>query len=111
MRKSTPGFEEVLGRIDYRIRDVLSYVLRNSAKPVAYGRRHRKGQAISSAMAESAVNQVINARMCKRQQMRWTPRGAHLLAQVRCAVLNDDAAEKLRAYEAAKFLQRLQRAA
>jgi hypothetical protein len=59
--------------------------------------RHRKGQAISSAMAESAVNQVINARMCKRQQMRWTPRGAHLLAQVRCAVLNGDAAEKLRA--------------
>jgi hypothetical protein len=117
----TPGFEEVLGRIDYRIRDVLSYVLRNSAKPVAYGRRHRKGQAISSAMAESAVNQVINARMCKRQQMRWTPRGAHLLAQVRCAVLNGDAAEKLRAFEAAnayrvdpeveQFLERLQRAA
>ena len=33
--------------------------------------------------------------------MRWTPRGAHLLAQVRCAVLNGDAAEKLRAFEAA----------
>jgi hypothetical protein len=117
----TPGFEEVLGRIDYRIRDVLSYVLRNSAKPVAYGRRHRKRQAISSAMAESAVNQVINARMCKRQQMRWTPRGAHLLAQVRCAVLNGDAAEKLRAFEAAnayrvdpeveQFLERFQQAA
>ena len=72
-------------------------------------------------MTSSAVNQVINARMCKRQQMRWTPRGAHLLAQVRCAVLNGDAAEKLRAFEAAnayrmdpeveQFLERLQRAA
>jgi hypothetical protein len=72
-------------------------------------------------MAESAVNQVINARMCKRQQMRWTPRGAHLLAQVRCAVLNGDAAEKLGAFEAAtayrvypevqQFLERLRRAA
>jgi CHASE2 domain-containing sensor protein len=72
-------------------------------------------------MAESAVNQVINARMCKRQQMRWTPRGAHLLAQVRCAVLNGDTAEKLRAFEAAnayrvepeveQFLERLQRGA
>jgi CHASE2 domain-containing sensor protein len=72
-------------------------------------------------MAESAVNQVINARMCKRQQMRVTPRGAHLLAQVRCAVLNGDAAEKLRAFEAAnvyrvdlevqRFLERLRRAA
>jgi hypothetical protein len=56
----TPGFEEGLVRIDYRIRDVLSYVLRNSAKPVAYGRRHRKGQAISSAMAESAVKSCPN---------------------------------------------------
>ncbi len=72
-------------------------------------------------MAESAVNQVINARMCKRQQMRWTPRGAHLLAQVRCAMLNGDAAARLRAYEAAnvespspeagRFLGALQRAA
>ncbi len=39
----TPGFKEALERIDCRIRDVLSYVLRNSAKPVAYGRRYRKG--------------------------------------------------------------------
>ena len=72
-------------------------------------------------MAESAVNQVINARMCKRQQMRWTPRGAHCLAQVRCAVLTGDAAEKLNAYEAAnayqvdpeveQFLELLQQAA
>ena len=115
------GLKEALDRIDYRIRDVLSYVLRNSVKAVAYGRRYRKQQSISSAMAESAVNQVINARMCKRQQMRWAPRGAHLLAQVRCAVLNSDAAEKLKAYEAAnayqvdpeveQFLELLQQAA
>jgi hypothetical protein len=82
-----------------------SYVLRNSTKPVAYGRRHRDGQAISSAMAESAVNQVINARMCKLQQMRWTPRGAHFLAQVRCAILNGDAADMIKAYEAANTYQ------
>jgi hypothetical protein len=28
--------------------------------------------------------------MVKKQQMRWTPRGAHLLLQVRTRVLNDD---------------------
>jgi hypothetical protein len=96
----TPGFEKKLETIDFRIREVLAYVLRNSATPVNYGRRHRNGQSISSAMAESAVNQIINTRMCKRQQMRWTPRGAHFLLQVRCAILNGDAAEKLHAYEA-----------
>jgi hypothetical protein len=46
-------------------------------------------------MAESAVNQVLNHLMCKRQQMRCSPRGAHLLAQVRCAVINGDLSERL----------------
>ena len=42
-------------------------------------------------MAESAVNQVVSKRMVKKQQMRWTPRGAHLLLQVRTRI-NDDLA-------------------
>jgi len=33
-------------------------------------------------VVESAVNQVISKRMVKRQQMRWSPRGAHLLLQI-----------------------------
>jgi len=41
---------------------------------------------------ESAVNQVVSKRMVKKQQMRWTPRGAHLLLQVRTRVLNDELA-------------------
>ncbi len=28
--------------------------------------------------------------MVKKQQMRWTPRGVHLLLQIRTRVLNDD---------------------
>jgi len=31
--------------------------------------------------------------MDKKQQMRWTPRGAHLLLQVRTRVLNNDLAD------------------
>jgi hypothetical protein len=30
--------------------------------------------------------------MVKKQQMRWTPKGAHLLLQVRSRVLNDELA-------------------
>jgi hypothetical protein len=55
-----------------------------------YGERHRCGEAISSSIAESAVNQIISTRMVKKQQMRWTPQGAHLLLQLRTHVLNDD---------------------
>ena len=45
---------------------------------------------ISSSIAESAVNLVVNHRMAKKQQMRWTDEGAHCLAQVRVAVLNEE---------------------
>jgi hypothetical protein len=45
---------------------------------------------ISTGFVESTINQVIARRFVKRQQMRWTPRGAHLLLQIRVQVLNDD---------------------
>jgi hypothetical protein len=98
---ATPKYKESLELLDDRVRDFFAYLQSNKATLAAYGKRHHAGKLISTAMAESAVNQAINARMCKRQQMRWTPRGAHLLAQVRCAVINGDLAEKLKAYEEA----------
>ena len=36
------------------------------------------------------MNQVISKRLVKKQQMQWTPRGAHLLLQVRTKVINDE---------------------
>jgi hypothetical protein len=66
------------------------YLRANHAWIPNYGERYRHGEVISSAFVESAVNQVVSKRMVKKQQMRWTPRTAHLLLQVRTAVLNDD---------------------
>ena len=37
---------------------------------------------------ESAVNQIIDKRMSKSQQMRWSPQSAHLLLQVRIRVID-----------------------
>jgi hypothetical protein len=45
---------------------------------------------VTIAMAESAVNQIISKRFVKKQQMKWSKRGAHLLLQVRTQVLNGD---------------------
>jgi hypothetical protein len=39
---------------------------------------------------ESTINQLVAKRFVKKQQMRWTPRGAHLLLQIRVQALNDD---------------------
>ena len=61
-----------------------------------YGERYRAGEAISNAFVESAVNQVVSKRMVKKQQMRWTPKGAHLLLQVRTRVLNDELSDAFR---------------
>jgi hypothetical protein len=52
--------------------------------------RYRCGERISTGFVESTINQLVAKRFVKRQQMGWTPRGAHLLLQVRVQALNDD---------------------
>ncbi len=69
------------------------YIRANGAWIPNYGERYRSGEAISSAFVESTVNQVVSKRMVKKQQMRWAPKSAHLLLQVRAKVLNDEFAE------------------
>lgn len=44
------------------------------------------------ANTDRIPNQVVSKRMVKKQQMRWSPQGAHLFLQVRTRVLNDDLA-------------------
>ena len=51
-------------------------------------------------MAESAGNEVLIARMYKSQQMRWSIRGAYLLSQVRCAMINGDQSARLKKHAA-----------
>jgi hypothetical protein len=45
--------------------------------------------------AESAVNALTARRMVKKQQMRWSKRDAHLMLQVRAAVMNGNLREQL----------------
>ena len=78
------------------MREFDSYIRANAGRIPNYGERRRAGEAISTAFAESTVNQVISKRMVKKQQMRWTPRGAHLLLQIRTRVLNDHLADDFR---------------
>jgi hypothetical protein len=39
-------------------------------------------------VTEGTANFLVNRRMNKSQQMRWSRRGANLVLQVRCAVYN-----------------------
>ncbi|EDX82642.1 hypothetical protein S7335_943 [Synechococcus sp. PCC 7335] len=65
-----------------------TYIIHNQQFITNYGERYRNGERISTGFVESTVNQVISKRMVKKQQMRWTPKGAHLLLQVRTRVLD-----------------------
>ena len=67
-----------------------TYIERNRAFIPNYGERYRYGERISTGFVESTVNQVISKRFCKKQQMQWTKRGAHLLLQTRVKTLNQE---------------------
>ena len=45
---------------------------------------------MSTALTESAVNSMVNQRMNKLRQMRWSEAGARSLLRVRTAVINGD---------------------
>ena len=83
-----PGFERKAARLAELCAALRGHIGSNRASLIDHGRRHRAGKPISSARAESTVNQLVNARMNKRRQMRWSPRGGHRLLQVRAAVLD-----------------------
>ena len=74
---------------------LLTYVRSNRSAIVNYGARYRSGRRIASSLAESAVDSLVARRMVKKQQTRWTLKGAHRMLQVRAAVLNGDLRERL----------------
>ncbi len=70
------------------LRALDSYLTSQSAWLVNYAERHRAGLRVGTAITEGTANFLVNRRMNKSQQMRWSRRGADLLLQVRCAVYN-----------------------
>lgn len=81
-------------KLSKMLEEFRTYILNNGAYIPNYGERWRYGEAISTGFVESTVNQVISKRFVKKQQMRWTPLGAHLLLQVRTLVLNGELRDK-----------------
>jgi len=70
------------------LRALDGYLTSQSAWLVNYAERHRAGLRVGTAITEGTANFLVNRRMAKSQQMRWSRRGADLLLQVRCAIYN-----------------------
>jgi len=83
-----PAAEATGRRLAARCAELRSYIENNESALIDYGQRYRAGKPISTSRAEGTVNQLVNACMNKRRQMRWSPHGAHRVLQVRAAVLD-----------------------
>ena len=70
------------------LRALNGYLVGQSDWLVNYGERHRAGRRVGTALTEGTANFLVNRRMAKSQQMRWSRRGADRLLRVRCAVYN-----------------------
>jgi hypothetical protein len=66
------------------------YLRGQSAWLVNYPERHRAGLRVGTSITEGTANFLVNRRMNKLQQMRWSRRGADLKLKVRCAVYNGE---------------------
>jgi hypothetical protein len=68
------------------LREIDRYLSSQSAWLVNYAERHRAGLRVGTSITEGTANFLVNRRMTKSQQMRWSRRGADLLLQ--CAGFN-----------------------
>jgi hypothetical protein len=72
------------------LEEFATYIDNNAGGIVNHGERQRCGERISTGFGESTINQLVAKQFVKKQQMRWTPRGPHLLPQIRVQALNGD---------------------
>ena len=70
------------------LRDLETYVSGQFNSIINYAAARRSGEPISTAQTESAVHRLLHRRMTAKQQMRWSPKGAHFMLKVRTSVMN-----------------------
>jgi hypothetical protein len=62
------------------------YLKGQAAWLVNYAKRHRAGLRVGTSITEGTANFLVNRRMNKSQQMRWSRNGADLLLHARCRI-------------------------
>jgi hypothetical protein len=67
---------------------LLTFLVNNRCDLIDCQRARMAGRRVSSASAESVMTHLINRRLTKRQQMRWSMKGAHYLLQTRVELLD-----------------------
>jgi hypothetical protein len=76
------------GKVGTLLRGLETYVAGQAALIIDYAAARHDAEPISTAPTESTVQWLLHRRMGANQQMRWSPRGAHMMLKVRTAVAN-----------------------
>jgi hypothetical protein len=88
MAETTSVAAAVALKLERLLGDLETYVCGQSDIIIDYATARRRKEPISTAVTESTVQWLLHRRLNAQQQMRWSPRGAHLMLKVRCAVMN-----------------------
>ncbi len=72
----------------HALHEIDNYLRGQSARLVDDAERYRAGLQVGTLVTEGTADFLVNRRMNKSLQMRWSRRGDDLLLQVRCAVDN-----------------------
>jgi hypothetical protein len=66
--------------------DLKAYVQNNRDAIINHHRRHHGKRPVSTSGAKGCVDEIVNARIGKKQRVRWSPpTGAHRVALIRAA--------------------------
>ncbi|HTD29645.1 MAG TPA: ISKra4 family transposase, partial [Xanthomonadaceae bacterium] len=84
-----PAARATAGEVGAFLRGLETYVAEQAAMIIDYAAARHDAEPISTAPTESTVQWLLHRRMGARQQMRWSPLGAHMMLRVRTAVAND----------------------
>lgn len=90
-----------------RLVKLRNYLINNKNYLCHYADRHKNKKLISSSLAESTVETLINQRCKGKQHMKWTRRGAHVLLQLRAACASNDWIEHAHQYILPAITQRI----
>ena len=75
-------------RLRTAIGNFADYINGQSSYLVDYARRQRAAQPVGTSTSEGLANALVNRRMNKLQQMRWSTAGAHAVVTVRANFMN-----------------------
>jgi hypothetical protein len=73
-----------------KLEELIHYLTHNQEKLVNYEKRYHQGKVVSSQMAESTVESLINQRCKGKRHMQWSREGLHPVLQLRALIASND---------------------